>query len=632
MDSQEMQENRDCEICLKPSSYWSVESDEGGFYIQCKECQEALCNEEDLESHDKNHDGLSEIQADNQHKELIKCLRCDKSFTEQGHLEIHKWVHPQEEFVETPLQTTTSEKNEGLDANSTDTIPEIQKDPRSIVELDVIQNNLDKTDSEESTKHSIPNDPVTLEIYNNLDEETSSNSDSVNKKIVSLIEEDKNGNFGCRICRYKGNDNMPNMIIHAKTHIDSSMYPCKLCGRIFESTHSLGIHIYWSHKNHVGSDQCGHCQSFVNPLKSKNFLKCSACDTIFCKKDELTIHEKEHFIKCGGCDLNFINNVEMKKHESQHTNEYKCNDCDKIYKLKSRLLSHQLRHRDNRKYICNQCEANFTNIGYYNRHMWLHDGKRLYKCKVCGRSNFLRKHKFINHIQRHNNETPYPCNNCHKFLFTIRQLHNHRLIVHNDKTKYKPKNCKKCEKVFVETDQLTSHMVTHSMDRPFKCDYCTKSYQNAKALRYHTSNHSGENNFLCPICKKAVHKYKLSYHMQKHGERTFQCEQCSKSFHFQKLLQRHIRITHLKEKRFNCQTCDKGFFTSTDLKKHTRSKCFLKPYKCLNCDRMFSTKFTLKVHLKTTCKFFTDEKFEIKVNNLEEGEIIEAGDFLLKSR
>ncbi|KAK6829654.1 hypothetical protein PG987_010238 [Apiospora arundinis] len=85
--------------------------------------------------------------------------------------------------------------------------------------------------------------------------------------------------------------------------------------------------------------------------------------------------------------------------------EFKCEDCDMVFKRRYNLTSHRLRHNPNRKYACSVCQKGFARPGDLKRHMSSHTGDRNHVCRGvlrngerwgCGKSfaraDTLRKH------------------------------------------------------------------------------------------------------------------------------------------------------------------------------------------------------------------------------------------------
>ena len=651
-------------------------------------------------------------------RKIFKCLQCDKSFFRSNDLNIHNWIHPNKEYPVVSLKTKeiVLQENEKPNHPAIECISDIQEGPQALFEITNTENpnNPNTTDTIEQNQAQNGLDNIwasdgdkeelhfrdqkrtkSLNKCNDLGEHiednnsdksgdchsnTAENNDVNEKKgnehvdedeqIWSLIEEDPSGCWVCKVCRYR--NDKANTIFHVEIHRDTLMYPCNLCGEIFPSRKSSRKHMYLNHTNPDSNKQCSHFENKSEEvdnnhlcLKCNNFFKCITCDTVFSDRKDLTIHERQHFTKCRACELVFINQDELKKHESKHEGKkYKCNKCNRIFKLKHHLVRHQRYHWDTKKYMCNQCDKHFTEIGIYKRHMWLHDGERFLKCGVCGRCDFIQKETYIKHIQRHNDKTAFPCNNCDKFLFSKVQLRSHRLAIHNDETKYKPKKCKRCEKAFVQKDELIKHMVIHNMEIPFKCEHCSKTFTELRKLKSHLISHSIEKNFVCQLCKKTFFRsHSLKRHISLHTEeRNFQCEQCSKSFntatylkthmivhsdkkpyichrcdkmfarreklknhefavhsgtkkafpceycktafHFPNELKHHIKRVHLKEERFKCQKCDRGFYGLYGLKVHMPTHSDLKPYKCEKCGMGFSKEGSLALHCTQVCSAF----------------------------
>ncbi|ORZ05321.1 hypothetical protein BCR41DRAFT_341460 [Lobosporangium transversale] len=57
-----------------------------------------------------------------------------------------------------------------------------------------------------------------------------------------------------------------------------------------------------------------------------------------------------------------------------------------------------------------------------------------------------------------------------------------------------------CDKVFVRAYNLTSHMKTHSSERPFVCGVCPLAFARRHDCERHARLHTGEKPYSCQIC------------------------------------------------------------------------------------------------------------------------------------
>jgi hypothetical protein len=64
------------------------------------------------------------------------------------------------------------------------------------------------------------------------------------------------------------------------------------------------------------------------------------------------------------------------------------------------------------------------------------------------------------------------------------------------KKRQKEYTCPHCNKVFRKKYNWTSHLLTHSTDKPFKCQHCEKDFSRATDMRRHESSH-GEKTHVC---------------------------------------------------------------------------------------------------------------------------------------
>ena len=77
--------------------------------------------------------------------------------------------------------------------------------------------------------------------------------------------------------------------------------------------------------------------------------------------------------------------------------QYKCKECDKLFKQLYNLNQHTRTHTREKPYKCKSCDKQFNNTGDLKRHVSIHTGEKPYKCKSCDKqfsnSSDLKKHE-----------------------------------------------------------------------------------------------------------------------------------------------------------------------------------------------------------------------------------------------
>jgi uncharacterized Zn-finger protein len=187
------------------------------------------------------------------------------------------------------------------------------------------------------------------------------------------------------------------------------------------------------------------------------------------------------------------------------------------------------------------------------------------------------------------------CGHCQKAFLKLTDLRSHE-----NSEKITPSTefyCSTCDYTTQYSSRLTTHVRTHTGERPFTCDICEKKFTQSSILRTHQRVHTQERPFQCTMCPKTfTQSSSLARHERIHiSEKPFQCDICQKDFSQKSSLDTHKRI-HTGEKPFKCDICKKDFTRKSTLERHKRSHTGERPFKCDICEKKFTQLSDLKVH------------------------------------
>ncbi|XP_068594533.1 zinc finger protein 131 isoform X2 [Brachionichthys hirsutus] len=187
---------------------------------------------------------------------------------------------------------------------------------------------------------------------------------------------------------------------------------------------------------------------------------------------------------------------------SQVDNMFRCNKCERSFKMYYQLKQHLKTHLGllEKPHLCNHCGKAYTRESALKQHVstfhfeaeeLTQNQKPQKKVHVCG---YCRKHfdhfgHFKEHLRKHTGEKPYECPDCHERFARNSTLKCHMSVCQNGagakKGRKKLYECQVCSSVFNSWDQFKDHLVSHTGVKPNHCTMCDMWFTHAKDLKAH---------------------------------------------------------------------------------------------------------------------------------------------------
>ncbi|KDR07946.1 oocyte zinc finger protein XlCOF6.1-like [Zootermopsis nevadensis] len=235
----------------------------------------------------------------------------------------------------------------------------------------------------------------------------------------------------------------------------------------------------------------------------------------------------------------------MTRKKTKAKQNFVCDVCGKILKVRKHLLNHMLSHTGEKPFSCDVCLKAFALKECLKIHSRIHTGEKPYCCADCGVC-FTQKSGLLTHKNTHTGHRPYSCIDCG--LKFVRPSHLQAHMVRH--TGEKAFSCSQCSREFGRRDSLKKHMRVHTGHKPYLCTICGKRFAQSQNLKVHIATHSENKPFICLECGKTfANNARLKDHLTVHsGKRPFSCQHCAKGFVRREHLKYHLNAVHGKER------------------------------------------------------------------------------------
>ncbi|TRY74092.1 hypothetical protein TCAL_02585 [Tigriopus californicus] len=288
---------------------------------------------------------------------------------------------------------------------------------------------------------------------------------------------------------------------------------CWICSRTFTNRN---VHEQHKKKEHLlGKWQCLFCDDMprhglevfehykANHRRSNYKINCVLCDEKVCFSEGYEALES-HWKICYNRRVMERMAVQKAKQKNSERIKHICDQCGRMFSLRSTLLEHQDEHKGIFKHCCTECNYRTA----FKHRLTLHcrvrhspDGKRVRQrnyvpCEICGK--IVNDASLPSHNARAHSEPTWPCDQCDKAFGTNWLLNKHLKSTH-------PTTSVKCEicGLFLKSKgTLRSHMLTHAPAK-FSCRFCGKGLKTRLSLGNHERIHTKENPYKCDQCQFA---------------------------------------------------------------------------------------------------------------------------------
>ncbi|XP_023952827.2 zinc finger protein 54-like [Bicyclus anynana] len=285
-----------------------------------------------------------------------------------------------------------------------------------------------------------------------------------------------------------------------------------------------------------------------------------------------------------------------------------CHDCGGSFTSKCKLKVHWKKAHMLASLVCPFCKRAFKSYKAFH----VHRKKKSQSCEIAGHENVKvegvgRARVFIciqcnykskrpkdisTHIRTHTGDRPYKCNICSKTYTQQSSLQGHQEDSHQ--MYLVQMTCHICGKFVKGRRKVSRHLISHSQ---VDCPVCHKTITKL-SYKQHMKRHSGTKSYACETCASTFYTLaELCNHKRfKHSKKSLKCDLCDFTTNNQKALRNH-KSKHTN-KNIPCIECGKFFLTNEKLVLHQRIHYSDKKFNCPKCDSSFFKRDSVRRHLK----------------------------------